>query len=175
MVFYFMMKYTPILFHEVRARRFHGSSHNHRMGRGKAWTSSEDEQLCQSWLVTSEDPLTGTGQKAGWFWERVHECFVKFCGRFSKVKSLERLGWSSDMYVDECMKVWKQKEKKMLNSRSRPAGYTLKINRNGELISGNCQKKPTSEPQLEAPIRPIGNQMAKDANRRNSTPVKMAE
>lgn len=104
------------------------------MGRGNKWTSDEDELLCRAWIAVSEDPLSGTGQKAGKFWRRIHDFYIsevadgdnerneaaltsrwnsirasvsKFCGYFDKVKTTEHSGWSPEMYVDEARRLWK--------------------------------------------------------------------
>jgi hypothetical protein len=43
--------------------------------RGPNFQSEEDEQLTKSWLHVSQDPIIGSNQKSGSFWERVSEHF----------------------------------------------------------------------------------------------------
>ncbi|KAG1451980.1 hypothetical protein G6F56_007941 [Rhizopus delemar] len=49
-------------------------------GRGKSWTAEEDIQLCQSWIVVSEDPITGRDQRLPQMWDRIHENFAREIG-----------------------------------------------------------------------------------------------
>jgi hypothetical protein len=48
------------------------------------WTIEEDKQLCAAWLNTSRDSIVGAGQKAGTFWERVHQLYADFVVDFNK-------------------------------------------------------------------------------------------
>ncbi|CAH7670568.1 hypothetical protein BY996DRAFT_6637923 [Phakopsora pachyrhizi] len=40
------------------------------------WTTTEDEQLCRSWLENSLDPVKNTIQKGTQFWHRVAQDFT---------------------------------------------------------------------------------------------------
>lgn len=42
-----------------------------KVGKGRNFSKEEDVQLCKSWLTISEDPITGTDQRASTFWESV--------------------------------------------------------------------------------------------------------
>jgi hypothetical protein len=85
------------------------------MGKGKEWSEREVEQLCISWVETSEDPVRGTGRKRTTFfasvyehwlkhkshedtedrsesaitgkWKKIQPEVTKFCGIYDKVKS----------------------------------------------------------------------------------------
>ncbi|EHS64344.1 uncharacterized protein PGTG_22214 [Puccinia graminis f. sp. tritici CRL 75-36-700-3] len=48
------------------------------------WTIDEDKQLCAAWLNTSRDSIVGTGQKAGTFWERVHQLYTDLVVDYNK-------------------------------------------------------------------------------------------
>ena len=48
------------------------------------WSIEEDKQLCAAWLNTSRDSVIGVGQKAGTFWERVHQLYVDFISDYNK-------------------------------------------------------------------------------------------
>ncbi|GAB2289887.1 hypothetical protein Dimus_024188 [Dionaea muscipula] len=41
------------------------------------WSILEDEKLCHAWVKISNDPITGSSQKAKTFWSRVFEDFAK--------------------------------------------------------------------------------------------------
>ena len=45
------------------------------MGKGKAYLAEEDVALCRAWMRVSEDPITGSEQKADCFWQAVHKLF----------------------------------------------------------------------------------------------------
>ena len=45
------------------------------MGKGKAYSAEEDVALCRAWMRVSEDPITGSEQKADCFWQAVHKIF----------------------------------------------------------------------------------------------------
>ena len=47
------------------------------MPKGKSWAGAEDECLCHAWLRSSEDPITGTGQKKDSFWNAIVRQFIK--------------------------------------------------------------------------------------------------
>jgi hypothetical protein len=42
-----------------------------RTTKGKNFTDNEERQVCRSFLAISQDPITGVGQKATVFWDRV--------------------------------------------------------------------------------------------------------
>ncbi|EHS63513.1 uncharacterized protein PGTG_21689 [Puccinia graminis f. sp. tritici CRL 75-36-700-3] len=48
------------------------------------WTINEDKQLCAAWLNTSRDSIVGTGQKAGTFWEWVHQLYTDLVVDYNK-------------------------------------------------------------------------------------------
>lgn len=45
-------------------------------GQRKKWIPADDEVLISAWLNTSKDPIVGTSQKAGTFWQRVGEYYA---------------------------------------------------------------------------------------------------
>ncbi len=49
-----------------------------KMGKGKAYTAAEDQHLCTAWVATSEDPITGTGQKKDAFWKSIMAAFSAY-------------------------------------------------------------------------------------------------
>jgi hypothetical protein len=51
-----------------------------RIIRGRAYTSSEDALICQSWIAITQDPLIGTDQSGSQFWDRVYATFVTLLG-----------------------------------------------------------------------------------------------
>lgn len=46
--------------------------------KGCNFSTDEDIQLCKSWLSISEDPVTGTDQKASTFWAAVTQDYCKY-------------------------------------------------------------------------------------------------
>jgi hypothetical protein len=48
------------------------------------WSIKEDKQLCAVWLNTSRDSIVGTGQKAGTFWEQVHQLYTNLVVDYKK-------------------------------------------------------------------------------------------
>jgi hypothetical protein len=44
-------------------------------GRGRSFSSTEDVELCRSWIAISQDPVTGTGQSSDAFWKKVRDHF----------------------------------------------------------------------------------------------------
>lgn len=51
-----------------------------RGNRGRAYTSTEDVSICQSWISVTQDPLIGTDQSGTQFWDRVYATFVSILG-----------------------------------------------------------------------------------------------
>ncbi|DAZ97897.1 TPA: hypothetical protein N0F65_012160 [Lagenidium giganteum] len=45
------------------------------MGRGRMWSSAEDEALVRSYVAISEDSVHGTEQKSATFWSAIHAIF----------------------------------------------------------------------------------------------------
>ena len=43
--------------------------------RGKSFSPPEDLRLSKYWLHVSQDPINGSDQKAGSFWDKVAEAF----------------------------------------------------------------------------------------------------
>ncbi|WVZ80102.1 hypothetical protein U9M48_027605, partial [Paspalum notatum var. saurae] len=82
--------------------------------RGKAFNKEEDRIICSAFLNVSKDPITGTNQSSGRYYQRMHDYFDehlgapssrsvkaiqhhwltiqkavnKFCGHFSTVERL---------------------------------------------------------------------------------------
>jgi hypothetical protein len=108
------------------------------MGKGKAYTAVEDQHLCTAWVATSEDPITGTGQKKDAFWKSIMAAFqrlsgpgeeprtlsslqcrwasinkdaTKFNGIFTQLKMLPRSGWNQANYEEEALKLYKEEVK----------------------------------------------------------------
>ena len=108
------------------------------MGKGKAYTAAEDQHLCTAWVITSEDPITGTGQKKDAFWKSIMATFqrlsgpveeprtlsslqcrwasinkdaTKFNGIFAQLKSIPRSGWNQAKYEEEALKLYKEEVK----------------------------------------------------------------
>ena len=44
---------------------------------GGAWSMMEDVSLCESWLHTSHDPVTGNEMKFCHMWKRIHQDFCE--------------------------------------------------------------------------------------------------
>ncbi len=112
-----------------------------KMGKGKAYTPVEDLHFCNAWIVTSEDPITGTSQKTDTFWKSVittFEClqdveaeepqslshcnvtghwaatnrdWTKFNGIFVQLKAIPRSGWNHEKFEEEALKLYKEEVK----------------------------------------------------------------
>jgi hypothetical protein len=52
-----------------------------KMGKGKAYTAAEDQHLCTAWVASSEDPITGTGEKKDAFWKSITATFQRQFGQ----------------------------------------------------------------------------------------------
>jgi len=67
------------------------------MGKGKAYTAAEDQHLCTAWVITSEDPITGTGQKKDAFWKSITATFQRLSGPVEEPRTLSSLQcrWAS--------------------------------------------------------------------------------
>lgn len=48
--------------------------------RGNNWSEEEDKQLCESWVVISEDPITGRDQRREQMWVRIHRNYHEYIG-----------------------------------------------------------------------------------------------
>jgi hypothetical protein len=68
-----------------------------KMGKGKAYTVVEDQHLCTAWVATSEDPITGTGQKKDAFWKSIMAAFQRLSGPGEESRTLSSLQcrWAS--------------------------------------------------------------------------------
>lgn len=167
------------------------------MGRGKQWAPSEDELLCRAWIAVSEDPLNGTGQKAGKFWKRIWEYFTaeraegdpernaaalssrwitirsdvsKFCGMFGKVAADEHSGWSPEMYIEEAMRLWKLKDSKGSDFAFKSCWLYLKDKRKWMIETGTVEKR--QEIGCEVKTDPLPGTPARPIGQRASrTPV----
>jgi hypothetical protein len=62
-----------------------------KMGKGKAYTVTEDNHLCTAWVATSEDLITGTGQKKDAFWKSIMAAFQRLFGPGKEPKTLSSL------------------------------------------------------------------------------------
>jgi hypothetical protein len=105
------------------------------MGKGKAYTVAEDQSLCTAWVVTSEDPITGTDKKMNAFWKSIITTFqclsrpmeeprtlsslqyrwasinkyaAKFNDIFTQLSSIPRTGWNQAKYEEEALKLYKK-------------------------------------------------------------------
>ncbi len=110
-----------------------------KFGKGKAYKPVEDLHLCNAWIVTSEDPITGTGQKKDSFWKSIIVTFqclqgveaedswslsslqrrwaainkdcTKFNGIFVQLKAVPRPWWSQEKFKEETLKLYKEEVK----------------------------------------------------------------
>lgn len=62
--------------------------------KGRDFSKDEDVQLCKSWLTISEDPVTGTNQKASSFWELVLKDYSKYLTHSDRTIRSLQLCWS---------------------------------------------------------------------------------
>ncbi|KAG1463341.1 hypothetical protein G6F56_005303 [Rhizopus delemar] len=46
-------------------------------GRDRSWTAEEDIQLCQSWIVVSEGPITGKDKRLPGMLEKIYGNFAR--------------------------------------------------------------------------------------------------
>jgi hypothetical protein len=67
------------------------------MGKGKAYTVAEEQHLCTAWVITSEDPITGTSQKKDAFWKSIMATFQCLSGPVEDPRTLSSLQyyWAS--------------------------------------------------------------------------------
>lgn len=102
------------------------SSSAKKAGRGKAWTTLEDMNLCKGWIKISEDPITGSGQKQAQFWSRVQAAakssrstramasrwgiirhdVSKFYGLFEAAVKLNESGKNDENRLDDCLAIF---------------------------------------------------------------------
>jgi hypothetical protein len=68
-----------------------------KMRKGKAYTVAEDQHLSAACVVTSEDPITGTGQKKDAFWKSIMATFQHLSGLVEYPRTLSSLQchWAS--------------------------------------------------------------------------------
>ena len=45
--------------------------------RGKSFLNKEDEAMCISWIIITQDPVIGIGQPMSKFWDRVMAKFLE--------------------------------------------------------------------------------------------------
>ena len=48
--------------------------------RAENYSNNDEIQLCRSWMHISQDPIVGTGQQKGRFWERILQHYTKALG-----------------------------------------------------------------------------------------------
>jgi hypothetical protein len=170
------------------------------MGRGKQWQSVEDELLCRSWIVVSEDPITGAGQKAQQFWQKILQYFKqesapdlpdrnvtalisrwaairldvsKFCGLYGKISAEEHSGWSPDMYIEEAMRLWSLRDPKNGEFNFKSCWLYLKDKRKWLVDIGEVPKNQSVEPAQQneaAVVTPARPIGQKAAKRKAMTP-----
>ena len=98
--------------------------------RGANFSSTEEMQLCRSYLVIGKDAVMGTGQKTGTFWEQIEKHFnehtggsegslrsletkwrvitadcSKFVGAMASVRALQRSGENEEVEIARGMQV----------------------------------------------------------------------
>jgi hypothetical protein len=114
-----------------------------KLGKGKAYTAVDDQQFCTTWVITSEDSITGTGQKKDAFWKSITATFqhlsgpveeprtlsslqccwapinkdaIKFNGIFAQLKIIPISGWNQAKYEEEALSYTRRKSKTISNS-----------------------------------------------------------
>ncbi|KAJ1271009.1 hypothetical protein BS78_06G095800 [Paspalum vaginatum] len=104
--------------------------------RGKSFSKEEDRVLCSAFLNVNKDPITGTNQSSGCYYQRMHEYFEenmdtptsrsqvaisnrwltiqramnKFCGFFSTVERIDASGKTENDRIDDAVKMFEDKE-----------------------------------------------------------------
>ncbi|PUZ70727.1 hypothetical protein GQ55_2G257400 [Panicum hallii var. hallii] len=104
--------------------------------RGKSFSKEEDKIICSAFLNVSKDPITGTNQSNGGYYQRIHKYFVeniegtstrsqiaicnrwltiqkavnKFCGHLSFVERLDRSGKTEQDRIDDAVKMYEESE-----------------------------------------------------------------
>ena len=71
----------------------------------RVFTEEEDACLCKAWVNTSEDPVTGAGQKKDDFWSRVHQKCLLICSEDMEVQPADP--WSVRSVQDRFTKLEK--------------------------------------------------------------------
>ena len=79
-------------------------SEGKRMGKGKSYLPEEDVALCRAWIRASENPITGSEQKAETFWRSV---YARFCGYGPEDASKAEGTWN-DRNVNALRHHWAQ-------------------------------------------------------------------
>ncbi|MBW0575659.1 hypothetical protein O181_115374 [Austropuccinia psidii MF-1] len=100
------------------------------------WTTSEDEQLCRSWLENTIDPVTNTLQKGTQFWNRVAQDFghrgigqiqrnkdhvrnrwqllqakvIKFTSCYARIQCINSTNKTHDEIVADAMRLYEREE-----------------------------------------------------------------
>ena len=105
--------------------------------KGKNFTRVEEEQLCKSVMLVSQDRVVGNQQKAGIFWERITEHYnenrpdgvrplrsletkwglikhnvSKFCGIYSQIERLHKSGSNAADTMRDAKELYRQKSAK---------------------------------------------------------------
>lgn len=104
--------------------------------RGKAFSKEEDRIICSAFFNVSKDPITGTNQSSGGYYQRMHDYFDehlgapssrsvkavqhrwltiqkavnKFCGHYSTVERLNESGKNEQNMIDDAAKLYEDTE-----------------------------------------------------------------
>lgn len=171
------------------------------MGKGTCWDKEEDVALARAWVAASEDPLIGVNQKAKSFWQRVFDIWItfvprevleksertttslpprwktinadvaSFCGRYDAVRSVEKSGWTEDMYFQEALTLFKDEGKGRKQGREFLFEGCWRILKDSPKWRGGCGyirkanlndvKSANSEEEVDLTERPTGVKKAK--------------
>ncbi|KAJ1289908.1 hypothetical protein BS78_02G201000 [Paspalum vaginatum] len=104
--------------------------------RGKAFSKEEDRIICSAFLNVSKDPITGTNQSSGGYYQRMHDYFAenidppttrsvvairhrwlsiqkavnKFCGLYSVIQHANESGKTEQNLIDDTIKLYEDSE-----------------------------------------------------------------
>ncbi|WVZ66062.1 hypothetical protein U9M48_015336 [Paspalum notatum var. saurae] len=96
--------------------------------RGKSFNKEEDRIICSALLNVGKDPITGTNQSSGGYYQRIYKYFVrsqvaisnrwlaiqkavnKFCGHFLFVQRLDKSENTEQDQIDDAVKLYEKSE-----------------------------------------------------------------
>ena len=149
--------------------------------KGKNFIRVDEEQLCKSVMLVSQDRVVGNQQKAGVFWERITEHYnenrpdgvrplrnletkwglikdnvPKFCGIYNQIQRLHKSGSSVADTMRDAKELYRQKMQKTQISFLNIVGCYLKIVPAG-LTDG--RSRPWERNDLRASVREATHRM----------------
>ncbi|WVZ54709.1 hypothetical protein U9M48_005467 [Paspalum notatum var. saurae] len=132
--------------------------------RGKAFSKEEDRVICSAFLNVSKDPITGTNQSSGGYYQRMHDYFTENIDAPTSrsVMAVHHRWLSIQKAIDEAVKMFEDSEPwtfmhcwAILKNEAKWSDKMVELNTNGELArpeGRDTAKKKRARPTVDTSV-----------------------